>query len=148
MELSNEEKAKIFALYLGCDCIDNGAGIKRKLVAIGGIDNGGFCYGKLKNKAHTFASFVSDFKLLLKPLSSITEEDALEVGEMKGDPYIKHRPNKKHLIDYIRKNIDEWQEHSVKIYEYLKQRYYAVTLYPYGKNAFEMGLAIDINTIN
>jgi len=82
-QLTAEEKAKVFAMYLGCEVVHiNGDSLERfgrVLVGIGGINDGGYCYGRLKNKASTASCFVENFKLLLTPLTEVTEEDAVEI---------------------------------------------------------------------
>lgn len=82
-ELTNEDKARVFAMYLGCECIadeqlehwhpfDKGekglkvAGVVHETVVIQRI-------------AETVKDKYNQCKLLLKPLSEISDEDAIEV---------------------------------------------------------------------
>lgn len=84
MEISNEIKAKMFALYLGHRVeLDNGGSKVRNriLCAVGGINDGGHEYVKLK--MGTFTHFVlikeNRAKLILKSLSEISDEDMIWV---------------------------------------------------------------------
>ena len=87
MEITNEIKAKVFAQYLGHRVeLDNGGSKVRNriLCAVGGIDDGGHEYLKLKMGTFAHAVFIKEnsAKLILKPLSEITDEDAMEVANI------------------------------------------------------------------
>lgn len=62
MELTNEQIARVFAMYLGCYFIDEGWKESRKCLY-----------------PHEMPH---SCKLLLKPLSAITDEDAIEVAKI------------------------------------------------------------------
>lgn len=91
MELTNDIKIKIFAQYLGqaIELDNSGSRVRnRKLIGVGGIDDGDFQYLRLRMgeapKGLVHNQFVSNntCKLVLKPLSSLLDEDAIEVDKM------------------------------------------------------------------
>lgn len=95
----------------------------------------------------------TDCKLLLTPLSAITDEHAVEVAKIVGC-IDKECPESdfKYWGDYIKarlimKGVDDFY-HSVKIFQYLISKGYAVPLFfgvdhqDNGKTAIECGIAI------
>ena len=92
MEITNENKAKVFAQYLGQKIeLDNGGSKvrNRKLIAVGGIDDVEYVKLRLgdpgKNQfVHSVFFRDETFKLILKPLSAITDQDAIEVATYNG----------------------------------------------------------------
>lgn len=89
MEITNETKCKVFAQYLGQRVeLDNGGSKVRNriLCAVGGIDDGGHEYVKLKMGTFAHAVFIKEnnAKLILKSLSEISDEDIDMVAKMQG----------------------------------------------------------------
>lgn len=138
-KLTPEEVAKVFAMYLLC---------KYKRDGESGIDFGSVNGMTISNILN---GDIDSRQLLLTPLAAITDEDAIEVGELQGggDNQFKHRPNLIHLIRYVRNNIDRYCENNYKVYSYLTQQSYAVPLWfnaghwANGKTAIELGIALN-----
>lgn len=72
-KLTNEEIAKVFAMYLACECERAGVNLKRLRSIPYLFDEYHAEFGN--NDAYE----LGEVKLLLKPLSLITDEDAIEV---------------------------------------------------------------------
>lgn len=72
-KLTNQEVARVFAMYLGCETVYS----KSRYPYLKG-DSAGVCSGE--RIGSVYAGFY--FKLLLTPLSSITDEHAIEVFKM------------------------------------------------------------------
>lgn len=70
MEITNEIKAKVVALYLG------------QPIAIHGKLNSGFVYGSTLDVIRKYGIDHNDTQLILKPFSQISDEDAIEVARM------------------------------------------------------------------
>lgn len=86
MELTNDIKAKVLAQYLG-SWIKLATGLDRTLIAVGGIGDEPYIklrLGEAGNKQFVHAELLqlSTAKLILKPLSAITDEDAIEVANI------------------------------------------------------------------
>lgn len=82
MELTNNIKAKVFVQYLGREFVhytDNGR--ETFVGTVTGVDV--FTTAALQCGLKTF-SLCADIKLILKPLSQITDEHAVEVAKMMG----------------------------------------------------------------
>ena len=90
--IANEIKARILAQYLGSVVeLDNGGSKvrNRKLIAVGGWDDELYIklrLGEAGKNQFVHAVFIKEksFSLCLKPLSSITDEDAIEVAKIMG----------------------------------------------------------------
>lgn len=87
--ITNEMKAKIFGLYIGCECVyDNSMPLSRHAGNILGYD---YRYGFMistKNAIVPFRFVSQEFtQLILTPLSEITDEDAIEVARLL-DPWL------------------------------------------------------------
>lgn len=80
-ELTNEMKAKYFSLYIGQDVIvENNISLHpMKLI---GFDNVNVCQVRDEAIKLTFYMNVEDCYALLKPLSAISDEDAIEVARI------------------------------------------------------------------
>lgn len=82
MEITNEIKAKIFALYIGCYAYVKHQELENfyfndKIIGISykkSFDKWG-----IKTSKSIYDYPISDCQLILKPLSAITDEDAIEV---------------------------------------------------------------------
>ena len=79
MKITNEIKAKVFAQYIFNPCVITMSETKGivETIVIGLIQKG---------EGH--------FKLILKPLSTITDEDAIEVAKIMASPHIAMRLEK------------------------------------------------------
>ncbi len=153
MELTNSEKAKIFAMYLGamCDMRLGGCPVRPYVVEL--VEEG-----------------QTDTHLLLKSLEDITDEDAIELAKsmMMGNyPRRAYKVRRSSLyIDIC--TLGNWeiytriQPHNGHIfqtsgcgqnslntalaYQYLTSKGYAVPIYPYNKNAIELRIAINVKS--
>lgn len=151
--LSNEEIAKVFAMYMPCDTVQDGNNFNRRLVSVGGFEDGGYAYGKLKNKASTATQFISNFKLKLTPLSAITDEGAIAVANIAGWEHSCLVEGKRIANDLAKE--DETTIYSIQngmlVFQYLVQKHYAVPLFfgidhwANNKTAIELGIAIVKN---
>lgn len=139
-QLSKEEIAKVFAMYYGCEyqiCIN----IKGKQVKEP-ID-----YGVIKDiEQDLYLGLENDDKekILLTPLSSITDEHAGDLWSIQG--YEKF--NNEHTV----KTVGRWLEDNnigYDQYQFLISKGYAVPLWfgidhwANGKTAIDLGIAID-----
>jgi hypothetical protein len=131
-QLTNEEKARVFAMYLGQKVFSNSysKGI-RELTA---NDIGNVLYSDDKGL------------LNLTPLQDITDEHAVEVAKMiKPNWYIDEHNTK----DIAWSLQHEFFDIDYNVYQYLIQKGYAVPLFfgvnhwANGKTAIELGIAID-----
>ncbi len=167
-ELSNQEKAKIFALYLGQQFVyeDN------EPDDICGVYGDDVVYGNDADESGEGIFSISECKLILSPLSSISDEDALEIAEIitspgyyiaqyevfdRTDKFIQVMCQNKQGeeyggsvfiyfngdIDWDYHNKDKCDGHGMRLlqsYDYLREHGYAL---PYkGRDLFELGIAI------
>lgn len=161
MELTTEQIARVFAMYWGCLCTsERYPQIKGN---ISGIDN---CMAGL----HVFIDNnegvpIDEAKLVLRPLSAITDEDAIEVARIMGVTYSAD-PSSEAFFDYdglmcyvvelFTKggNMREIPaDKVVEAFQFLIQQGYAVPLFIApdhpcnGMTAIQLGLAIDSTTL-
>ncbi len=156
MSITNEEKAKIFALYLGCRTKCIGGHFNPNMNSKNGN-------GKLIMSAAIIADCeeltfqFGDFQLLLKGLQDITDEDAAELSEAffpDGNiyDYLHGAPTGRAIVASIKNNrqTNTFYPHA-RIYDgfsFLISKGYAVPLFfgvghpANGKTAVELGLAI------
>ena len=133
MKLTNDEIAKVFAMYWGNVSFKNGIGGHSVLSLTDCNDIG---LGRISGK------------LLLSRLEDITDEDAIEVAKL-----LKLNPH-----DYILKEIlgtyfnnRRIDEYPADVYLYILSKGYAVPLFfsvghwENGKDAITLGIAIDKN---
>lgn len=90
-KLTNEEIAKVFAMYLGCEFLaERWSGKVFKEMAVRNVSDYNIVIYSSELKRNgvdgtgnsPYAAMCSEIKLLLKPLSSITDEYAIEVAEL------------------------------------------------------------------
>lgn len=153
-ELTNIEKAKIFAMYLGCDCKTEGVS-ENEVETLMGIT---FMFGE------HYALFaprcnqgypVEKTKLLLKSLQDISGEDKETIGEII-DPTKEHEDDyngftysfsdvgKSFVEFYINNKKDDYPISPVTfkiVIDKLRELGYDMD------NAIELGLAIDIKSL-
>lgn len=171
MELTTEQKARVYAQHIGCPLVvpykpkehwypfDQNEGGLRLDGVIGG-----------RIFVHRIAETVTDkyrqCYLLLRPLSDITDEDASELVKAIEPDSSYHKVTKLYpggdcpclLVEYNSPNLKDWTELYIEFdgtrlpsfaREYLIQKGYAVPCYiapshPLnGKNPIELGLAIE-----
>lgn len=119
--LTNEEIARVFAMYLGQKCTD--------------------WVNIVTYNAWLLHMCRFDLKLLLTPLELISDEDAIEVAKMCMLP----DATKFHTPEYGRTFLDDF---NWETYQYLISKGYAVPLFfvpshwANGKTAIELGIAI------
>jgi len=170
-KLTNEEIAKVFAMYLGCKCFD----IYDNCDAVlSGVHYGNVIIETKIKKERLF----SEVQLLLFPLSKITDEHAIEVAKICGETFLKTVPiNTLQLyiicastLNGSRTDRSIWMENGIielytntgdwggskttsvnsfAIYQHLISKGYAVPLWfgidhwANGKTAIELGIAIE-----
>lgn len=146
MTVSNEIKAKVFAQYLGQRFVHRvhgpgASGARLEAVYLDGILCAGF-----DRQYH-----VDCHVLKLRPLSAITDEDAIEVSKICG---YKHDQNK--WGRFVAQNFVQQREDalthtlvvSASIYQYLQSKGYDLpSWYLGGKTLHEAGLAIYENEV-
>lgn len=140
MELTNEQIARVFAMYL------NGTA-KKDMKPIRMIDPRG---NKVLVTLYALSSdraYLRDAKLLLKPLSAISDEDAIEVAKIKG--FTTYVSDGLYFINHLFKN-NKWNGLSTHyVIQFLIQQGYAVPCFiapnhPLnGRTAIELGIAVD-----
>ena len=165
--LTTEQKARIFAIYIRQTCCNiKGLSTPQKICGVNSsctdIKPDTWDYNNKPPRSWEF----DELNLILRPLKSITNEDAIEVARLNEDFYSVYIEPE----DLLR---DEMDEHSFLVYQrcfvdrddrieyvfsdclksdqfqYLIQRGYAVPLFiapghpDNGKTAIELGLAID-----
>ena len=125
-KLTNEEKAKVFAMYLGC---------KIKCSKSGALAD--VCH------PHTCADY-GHWQLVLTSLSEITDEHAIICWDIEN--YVCSENDILHVSNIL-------NEMSAKLFQYLTSKGYAVPLWfgidhwANGKTAIELGLAIEKQSI-
>ena len=163
MEFSNEIKAKVFAQYLGQMIeLDNGGSKvrNRKLIAVGGIDDQEYLKLRLGSaeKGFAHAIFIKNdvCKLILKPLLSVTDNEALKIAKLYGVDTLPDTDeplpvgviiNKGRSIVFCIKGSMDTSFYSIQkiilIYQYLQLEGYDTPQYLLGgKTLKEAGLAI------
>lgn len=149
-QLTNEETAKVFAMYWGSEILisQNDQPIIEKV-------QGSLCYSSSLTIWSCQTGYNTKFfkvKLLLKPLSSISDEDAVEVARLAN--YLKLKTKMAAIgRDVINSLIGKTHTYHYSqpfaIFQYLISKGYAVPLFfgvnhwANGKNAFELNIAIE-----
>jgi hypothetical protein len=136
METSNEIISKVFAGYLGCEMIFEKSGRITRLfgVTIGNNDISLMDSDSLKSYNYF------PFKLLLTPLSAISDEDAIEVAKM-----LDYHDSEDFSVKvFIERGIMDnklWKRYDT--YQYLQSRSYDLPHYLLGgKTLHQSGLCI------
>jgi hypothetical protein len=163
-ELTNEEIARVFAMYIGCKAKFVGERVFTQHIEGDLIHT---LVGIVKNRAYmeSFIGAVIDYpidveiyhKLLLTPLSAITDEHAIKVARnfVLGAEYEKYRKDKKWCTG-VGKDLTKSVFNAsngfgllyVQVYHHLIQQGYAVPLFfgidhwANGKTAIELGIAV------
>ena len=163
MEITNEIKAKVFAQYLGHRVeLDNGGSkVTKTLCAVGGInDEAEYIKLRVGNFAHAVFVKENSFKLILKPLSAITDEDAIDIAVLAGmvRPMNRFEFVISRHINYTKRILSEYFEGYkpteeiitgnvwLSIYQFLQSKGYDTPQYLLGgKTLAQSGLAIYEN---
>lgn len=137
MQLTTEDKARIFALYLGADCeVISVIPEMKPYIALG-------VFAVTTPIISMFQDGVLDIKLLLKDLSDITEEDAIEI--------IKVDWNRIEIPDNV-KLLEIKRSPTSIIYEFMGQKSQIHlsynTLYPFADKLRELGYMLPYKGIN
>lgn len=152
MELTTEQKARVFAMYIGQRVSTPGRSYHP---SYNGIDKDGKAIMSPSTLAdcHEGTFSYDDFKLHLKPLSAITDEDAEDFITIRGSINWKGPQDKEAVRKFVLAAIGppieqgfgfHWETHS-----FLLQRGYAVPCFispghpDNGKTPIELGLAIE-----
>jgi acyl-CoA-binding protein len=166
MNLNREQIARVFTMYIGCSCHDVYNDRVGEFSGLYVVNNEYYVQHKIG-----WTLRQDEIKLLLAPLSSITDEDAIEVVRLCGMPknaeVLKVIKTPEHVeVEYRWKNKpaelntkDGYSYSAIasglrgdnkwEVREYLIQKGYAVPLFiepnhpDNGKTAIELGLAID-----
>jgi len=165
--ITNEQVARVFAMYLGCEIR---YGENEEASTLESIATSGLIGDENRDERGEGWYDQSDCKLLLTPLHAISDEDAIEVSKLfwRGSAtneerkYLGRMAVGFHFENYSwdyengfdtaknRKRISEIGFiAATRIYQYLIQKSYAVPLFfepghpDNGKDAIQLGLAID-----
>lgn len=150
MKLTNEEKRKTFGQHIGCEAIFNKEGFLQVKGELLGVDAYGNSFISTGRAIPPYKICDIDFSfLLLTPISSITDEHAIEFYSLNAayptndlDDIIKIETVKEWLI--ANESPICWDA-----YQYLISKGYAVPLWfgvghwANGKTAIELGIAIE-----
>lgn len=172
MILTNEEKAKVFAMYTNHP-VHGGNPFTQLGTMQGILLNRSICVGTcgLNGSIPNWIK-IQHCYLALTPLSDITDEHAIEVAKIRGGlfNYDESELNNESAIAYYRENMIEYGvktvnfltetnllhaiNNSIFIYQYLISKGYDVPLWHglnhplNGKTAIDIGIAIDKTTSN
>lgn len=161
-ELTTEQKARVFAQYIGHQVRHQIDEDRHQQNTLGAAQIDGIM---LRGNSGYWSASMDAFKLLLRPLSAITDEDAIEVARLLGYEYPRNEKGQfVERIDLVevgrgaiggisRNGLVETFNVLAEVIQFLIQRGYAVPTFVApnhplnGKTPIEMGLAIDITTI-
>lgn len=139
MEISNEIKCKVLALYLGQMINENNSTLYDTMVSVD-LFNESIC------TSNHITYKLDEVKLVLKPLSEISDEDAIQVDELISPQYssIKHFHTVTRGKVWIRDILSGNQVSNVfNVYQFLQYKGYDLPNYLLGgKTLQESGLAI------
>ena len=144
--LKRKKTTIVFAMYMPCDTIQQGNNFNRRLVSVGGFEDAGYTYGKLKSKASVSAQFINNFQLLLTPLASITDEHAIEVAKMEytEDDLPRTDTNRSYTgYGIISRKFNSEIFQQLIIWGYAVPLYFGLNHRANGKTAIELNLAIS-----
>jgi hypothetical protein len=132
MEITKEIKCKVFAQYLGRDLKTQTGTVQ--LVGIH-VDNFNRVFDAVVlNGNVTHTSETENVKLILKPLSAITDEDAIVIHKIAQSQFLTVLQAKEYIDDYATKST---------CYQYLQSKGYDLPNYLLnGKTLKEVDLAI------
>ena len=140
MVIYKEEVAKVFALYLGCECRLEDGQISDKTTMISADGCLMVDYNGIGDTEHD----AECCQLILTSLSDITDEDAIQVAKM--TDYYSDEFN---LTDFKHRVIEIWATKMFDVSQYLISKHYAIPLWfginhwANGKTAIELKMAIE-----
>ena len=164
MEITDEQKSKIFSLYLGCEFISSEF-----------VDTDRFCLNAVNLSGGLFeyeeCHFVGDCKLLLNMLEDITDEDAVNIicatekskegfavkniirNGLKISIEFKWKAPEESTMEFYHStngyDFGDMDNMKVPVYQYLLAKEYDLPHYLLeGKTLIESDLAVDIKTLN
>ncbi len=152
-QLSNEEKAKVFAMYYGCECrVTNGN--PNQVLFIKEIYPDACTVSTKGSKGGYFNSYNS-VKLLLIPLANITDEDKRALSDIVTGDTTAFNDEKDYIACLLISNLVYGQMNkramiaNIFAYQYLISKGYAVPLFfapghwANGKTAIELSISIE-----
>lgn len=145
-KLTNQEIAKVFAMYIGCALYIRPYGTIHKAKLSGVLPDKIFAQADGDKAPSFYYTEKCECKLLLKTSYSITDEDAIQVAKFQG--WIINEDNLKNVSWSLQ---NEFFEIDYTTYQYLISKGYAVPLWfgvdhwANGKTAIELGIAIEPN---
>lgn len=147
IQLTNEEIARIFAMYM-----------PKKIIHSGGsawsYPQFRILFGWSSIDVDDLVFDIDECHFEATPLNKISDEDAIEIWKI-----ANHYPSNEPEIEWAKKSVfvevinKNWHKIRNDIYQYLVQKGYAVALFfginhPLnGKTAIELGIAIDKTTL-
>ncbi len=136
-KLSNEEEMRIFAMYLDAKILYNcyGEDIVCKIVNVGLSSM--YVTGKSKD-GKTFNSYGQNGgKLLLTPLSAITDEHAGKLEKLEDTDY----------SEFMNRSIESDRFQQLIIWGYAVPLFFGIDHWANSKTAIELGIAIAITQL-
>lgn len=144
--LTVSEVARVFAIYMGCGVQHEGRTGKNLGCILWDMDSYAKVYFDVGMHSTELQARVEEVKLILKPVSSIGNEDLIEIAAiLYNEPHIKQRPNIQSLIEYTKLTLPD-RMGDATCWQLLLERGYAVPLHPWNKTAIELGLAVPSTT--
>lgn len=163
-ELTNEQIARVFAMYLGCEFKYEE---NEETSILESVDTSGLIGDENRDDSGEGWYGLDDCKLLLTPLSGISDEDAIAIANVRGKRggswacnMAKDEDERQYNIQRGKKRLQGLWEYetsfdaSYYIIQYLIQKGYAVPLFievghpDNGKDAIQLGIAIDKTQTN
>lgn len=144
MELTTQEIARVCTMYIGAE-VQHEEGDYSKLV---GVVLDSLCCIHIETGSYGEVNVYRFGKLLLTPLSEITDEDAIEVGDLLGFTTHKNEMGKWFVRDGFVHRTDAHPMRYINIHQFLISRGYSVPLFfgidhwANGLTAIELGIAI------
>ena len=151
-KLTSQEIAKVFSGHIGCDVIEEGSNAKGKLHAIGwlaGVGNGSQRVLVDCSSNEQYWTSIDNIKLIQKNLSSISDEDAIEVFDFISSKYSAGAIKPNHKIAYIQGAINALSKKNYAVREMLTAKKYAVVLFfspghwASGLDAIQLKIAVE-----
>jgi hypothetical protein len=152
-KLTNEEIARVFAMYLGSACLleDGNISDKTTMISLSGqlmVD-----YNNIGSTEHE----INYCKLLIKPLSKITDPHYVKLCKIYYPNLDNTVEDGRELISILYETKSAFERNDcfdiIYIYQYLIQQGYAVPLFfginhwANGKTAIELEIAVDKTTL-
>jgi hypothetical protein len=142
MKLTNEEIARVFAMYIGSDVLDDYE--KRKAILVGVRKNDLFI--QYRSLVSSRDIDLNEVKLSLTPLSKITDEHKLSIYAMGFTHVVNGRLEimELHKWPYMKPE----QHHQLVIWRYAVKLHFGIGHWANGKTAIELEIALDVTEKN